>query len=77
MVHFNAKKRTKNKAIRLSMILFFIPTKEKRDYFQWLKEDQIGVFLVREYGSSIAIFINKKTREPLRDKKVIDRIAAI
>ena len=28
-------------------------------------------------GCSLPIFINKKTKEPLRDQKVIDRIASI
>ena len=31
----------------------------------------------RVWGVPLPIFINKKTREPLRDKKVIDRIASI
>ena len=38
---------------------------------------QIGVFLDKEFGECFTIFINKKTKEPLRDKKVIDRIASI
>ena len=39
--------------------------------------DQIGVFLVEVWGVPLPIFINKKTREPLRDKKVIGQIASI
>ena len=31
----------------------------------------------RVWGVPLPIFINKKTKEPLRDKKVIDRIAEI
>ena len=31
----------------------------------------------RVWGVPLPIFINKKTKEPLRDKKVIERIAAI
>ena len=31
----------------------------------------------RVWGVPLPIFINKKTKEPLRDQKVIDRIASI
>ena len=43
-----------------------------------MKEDQTGVFLDKECGEFLLpIFINKKTKEPLKDQKVIDRIASI
>ena len=61
------------KLLRLSMKRFSILIKEKKDCYRWLKEDRIGVFLVKEYGSSLQ-FYRKKTKT-LRDKKVIDRIA--
>ena len=31
----------------------------------------------RVWGVPLPIFINKKTKEPLRDQKIIDRIASI
>ena len=35
------------------------------------------MFQDNEFGVPLPIFINKKTKEPLRDQKIIDRIASI
>ena len=35
------------------------------------------MFQDKEWGVPLPIFINKKTKEPLKDKKIIDRIADI
>jgi isoleucyl-tRNA synthetase len=66
------------KQLKQLMTLIFFQIKEKRDYYPWLKEDQDWcVSRQRVWGVPLPIFINKKTKEPLRDKKVIDRIASI
>ena len=56
---------------------YFIQTKVKIDYCQWLKEDQTGAFQDKSLGSATTYFYKQKTKELLKDQKVIDRIASI
>ena len=74
MVYFNAKKWSSRKLFKQLIKLIFIRTREKSDFYQWLREDLIGVFQDKVWGVPLPIFINK-TKEPLKDQKVIDRIA--
>ena len=71
------KNNLRNKAIQAINDTVFYPNKGKESYYQWLRDAQIGVFLVKEFREFLYIFINKKTREPLRDENVINRIASI
>ena len=69
------KNELRNKAIKAINDTIFIQVKEKIDCCQWLRVGRIGVFQDKKFRGS-TIFINKKTKEPLKDK-VIDRIASI
>ena len=70
------KKSLRNKAIKAINETIFYPAKGKERLLSMIKEDLIGVFLDRDHGECrLPIFINKKTKEPLRDQKVINRIA--
>ena len=44
------KNDLREKAIKAINETIFYPKKERKDYYQWLKEDQIGVFQVKEFG---------------------------
>ncbi len=68
----------RNKAIKAIKDTVFYPEKGK-DRLLSMIEDRPDWCVSRQrvWGVPLPIFINKKTKEPLRDKKVIDQIAAI
>ena len=78
MVYFNGKKLSKKKAIKAINETMFFPKKGK-DRLLSMIEGRPDWYVSRQrvWGVPLPIFIDKKTKEPLRDKKVIDRIAEI
>jgi len=72
------KNSLRNKAIKAIKDTYFYPKKGK-DRLLSMIEDRPDWCVSRQrvWGVPLPIFINKKTREPLKDKKVIDRIAEI
>ena len=72
------KNSLRNKAIKAINDTYFYPKKGK-DRLLSMIEDRPDWCVSRQrvWGVPLPIFINKKTREPLKDKKVIDRIAEI
>ncbi len=68
----------RNKAIKAINNTDFYPSKGKERLLSMIEgRPDWCVSRQRVWGVPLPIFINKKTREPLRDKKVIDRIASI
>jgi len=72
------KNSLRNKAVKAINDTDFYPKKGK-DRLLSMIEDRPDWCVSRQrvWGVPLPIFINKRTREPLRDKKVIDRIAEI
>ncbi len=72
------KNGLRNKAIKAINDTSFYPKKGK-DRLLSMIEDRPDWCVSRQrvWGVPLPIFINKKTKEPLRDKKIIDRIAEI
>ena len=72
------KNSLRNKAIKAIKNTAFYPEKGKERLLSMIEErPDWCVSRQRVWGVPLPIFINKKTKEPLRDKKVIDRIAEI
>ena len=71
------KNSLREKAIKAINETIFYPNKEKTDYFNDRGRPDWCVSRQRVWGVPLPIFINKKTKEPLKDKKVIERIAEI
>ena len=72
------KNSLRNKAIKAIKNTAFYPEKGKDRLLSMIEErPDWCVSRQRVWGVPLPIFINKKTKEPLRDKKVIDRIAEI
>ena len=72
------KNSLRNKAIKAINDTVFFPEKGKERLLSMVKgRPDWCVSRQRVWGVPLPLFINKKTKEPLRDKKVIDRIAEI
>ena len=72
------KNSLRNKAIKAIENTTFYPPKGKERLMSMVKDrPDWCVSRQRSWGVPLPIFINKKTKEPLRDQKVIDRIAEI
>jgi len=72
------KNSLRNKAIKAINDTAFYPEKGKERLLSMIEgRPDWCVSRQRVWGVPLPIFINKKTKEPLRDKKVIDRIAEI
>ena len=72
------KNELRNKAIKAINDTVFYPNKGKERLLSMVEgRPDWCVSRQRVWGVPLPIFINKKTKEPLRDKKVIDRIASI
>ena len=72
------KNSLRNKAIKAIGETTFYPPKGKEKLMSMLEgRPDWCVSRQRSWGVPLPIFINKKTKEPLRDQKVIDRIAEI
>ncbi len=72
------KNSLRNKAIKAVNDTAFFPEKGKERLLSMIEgRPDWCVSRQRVWGVPLPIFINKKTKEPLRDKKVIDRIAEI
>ena len=72
------KNSLRNKAIKAIGDTNFFPAKGKDRLLSMIEgRPDWCVSRQRVWGVPLPIFINKKTKEPLRDKKVIDRIAEI
>ena len=72
------KNNLRDKAIKAINETNFYPPKGKERLLSMIEgRPDWCVSRQRVWGVPLPIFINKKTKEPLRDKKVIDRIAAI
>ena len=72
------KNNLRDKAIKAINETNFYPNKGKERLLSMVEgRPDWCVSRQRVWGVPLPIFINKKTKEPLRDKKVIDRIAAI
>ena len=72
------KNDLRNKAIKAINETVFYPNKGKERLLSMVEgRPDWCVSRQRVWGVPLPIFINKKTREPLRDQKVIDRIASI
>jgi len=72
------KNSLRDKAIRAIDDTTFYPPKGKERLMSMVKDrPDWCVSRQRSWGVPLPIFINKKTKEPLRDQKVIDRIAEI
>jgi isoleucyl-tRNA synthetase len=72
------KNDLRKKAIKAINDTIFYPEKGKERLLSMVEgRPDWCVSRQRVWGVPLPIFINKKTREPLRDKKVIDRIASI
>jgi len=71
------KNDLRKKAIEAINETIFYPEKGKERLLSMVEDrPDWCVSRQRVWGVPLPIFINKKTREPLRDKKVIDRIAS-
>jgi len=72
------KKSLRNKAIKAIGETTFYPPKGKERLLSMIEgRPDWCVSRQRSWGVPLPIFINKKTKEPLRDQKVIDQIATI
>ncbi len=72
------KNSLRSKAIKAINDTEFFPKKGKERLLSMIEDrPDWCVSRQRVWGVPLPIFINKKTKEPLRDKKVIDRIAEI
>jgi len=72
------KNSLRNKAIKAINDTIFYPEKGKERLLSMIEgRPDWCVSRQRVWGVPLPIFINKKTKEPLKDKKVIDRIAEI
>ncbi len=72
------KQSLRKKAIKSINDTIFYPSKGKERLLSMIEgRPDWCVSRQRVWGVPLPIFINKKTQEPLRDKKVIDRIAEI
>jgi len=72
------KNNLRNKAIKAINDTVFYPEKGKDRLLSMVEgRPDWCVSRQRVWGVPLPIFINKKTKEPLRDQKVIDRIASI
>jgi len=72
------KNSLRNKAIKAIGETTFYPKKGKERLLSMIEgRPDWCVSRQRSWGVPLPIFINKKTKEPLRDQKVIDRIAEI
>ena len=72
------KKNLREKAIKAINETTFYPKKGKDRLLSMVEgRPDWCVSRQRVWGVPLPIFINKKTKEPLRDQKVIDRIASI
>ena len=72
------KNNLRDKAIKAVNDTIFFPSKGKDRLLAMVEgRPDWCVSRQRVWGVPLPIFINKKTKEPLRDQKVIDRIASI
>ena len=72
------KNSLRNKAIKAIEDTTFYPPKGKQRLMSMIKDrPDWCVSRQRSWGVPLPIFINKKTKEPLKDQKVINRIAEI
>ncbi len=72
------KNKLRDKAVKAINETSFYPTKGKDRLLSMIEgRPDWCVSRQRVWGVPLPIFINKKTKEPLRDKKIIDRIASI
>tara|TARA_A100001011_G_scaffold383896_1_gene455773 strand:- start:522 stop:3251 length:2730 start_codon:yes stop_codon:yes gene_type:complete len=72
------KQSLRKKAIESINETIFYPSKGKERLLSMIEgRPDWCVSRQRVWGVPLPIFINKKTKEPLRDKKVIDRIAEV
>ncbi len=72
------KNDLRNKAIKAVNETVFYPNKGKERLLSMIEgRPDWCVSRQRVWGVPLPIFINKKTKEPLRDQKIIDRIASI
>ena len=72
------KNKLRDKAIKAINETVFYPNKGKDRLLSMIEgRPDWCVSRQRVWGVPLPIFINKKTKEPLRDQKIIDRIASI
>ncbi|MDB9799470.1 isoleucine--tRNA ligase [Pelagibacteraceae bacterium] len=72
------KNSLRNKAIKSINETTFFPSKGKERLLSMIKDrPDWCVSRQRSWGVPLPIFINKKTKEPLKDLKIIERIAKI
>ena len=72
------KNKLRDKAVKAINETIFYPNKGKDRLLSMIEgRPDWCVSRQRVWGVPLPIFINKKTKEPLRDQKIIDRIASI
>ncbi len=72
------KNKLRDKAVKAISETVFYPNKGKERLLSMIEgRPDWCVSRQRVWGVPLPIFINKKTKEPLRDQKIIDRIASI